>query len=318
MVNKKPIKEWTSFSQQLELLKNRGLIIEDEQKALGYLKTIGYYRFSGYLYSFRQVDAQNSNHKLDCFIEGSHFEDVKNLYMFDKKLRQLALDALERIEVALRVNISYTLGHYSPTAYLDSQYFADNFDHEKWVIRHQGAIDNEQRKKNTFVNHHTRYYSALPIWVACETWDFGTMSTLFKGMKDSDKDHIAKIYHLQSGSHLQSHLHAFNFIRNVSAHHSRLWNKAIVFKASLKGLSDREWQDLSVKKVFVYFCLMKRMLDVICPNSKWGERFLTLLDEFPQVGNNAVYLKQMGVDIDPNSWQLWQSDLTKRTDKKSP
>lgn len=318
MVNKKPIKEWTSFSQQLELLKNRGLIIEDEQKALGYLKTIGYYRFSGYLYSFRQVDAQNSSHKLDCFIEGSHFEDVKNLYMFDKKLRQLALDALERIEVALRVNISYTLGRYSPTAYLDSQYFADNFNHEKWVIRHQSAIDNEQRKKNTFVNHHTRYYSALPIWVACETWDFGTMSTLFKGMKDSDKDHIAKIYHLQSGSHLQSHLHAFNFIRNVSAHHSRLWNKAIVFKASLKGLSDREWQDLSVKKVFVYFCLMKRMLDVICPNSKWGERFLALLDEFPQVGNNAVYLKQMGVDIDPKSWQLWQSDLTKRTDKKSP
>lgn len=128
MVNKKPIKEWTSFSQQLELLKNRGLIFEDEQKALGYLKTIGYYRLSGYLYSFRQVDAQNSNRKLDGFIGSSHFEDVKNLYMFDKKLRQLALDALERIEVALRVNISYSLGRYSPTAYLEAQYFDDNFN----------------------------------------------------------------------------------------------------------------------------------------------------------------------------------------------
>ncbi|TXD96523.1 CAAX protease [Psychrobacter frigidicola] len=308
MVNKKPIKEWTSFSQQLELLKKRGLIVENEQKALGYLKTIGYYRLSGYLYSFRQFDPNNTSNKLDNFIEGSHFEDVKNLYMFDKKLRQLALDGLERIEVALRVNISYSLGRYSPIAYLDSQYFDENFNHSEWLTRHIDAIKNEQRKKNTFVNHHTRHYAALPVWVSCETWDFGTMSTLFKGMKESDKDKIAKIYHLQSGSHLQSHLHAFNFIRNVSAHHSRLWNKAMVFKASLKGLSDDEWQALSVKKVFVYFCLMKRMLDVICPNSKWGERFLALLDEFPKVGNNSVYLEQMGVNVDPDSWQLWQGD----------
>ncbi len=305
MVNKRPIKEWTSFNQQLELLKKRGLIIDDEQKALGYLKTIGYYRLSGYLYSFRQVDTQSPNHKLDGFIEGSYFEDAKNLYMFDKKLRQMALDALERIEVALRVNISYELGRYSPTAYLDKQYFDEKFNHRSWLTRHQGAIDNEKKKQNTFVNHHVQHYDALPIWVACETWDFGTMSFLFKGMKDSDKDRIAKIYHLQSGSHLQSHLHAFNFIRNVSAHHSRLWNKAIVFKGSLKGLSDKEWQDLSVKKVFVYFCLMKRMLDVICPNSKWGERFLALLEEFPQVENNTVFLEQMGVNVDPNSWQLW-------------
>lgn len=119
---------------------------------------------------------------------------------------------------------------------------------------------------------------------------------------------VAKIYHLQSGSHLQSHLHAFNFIRNVSAHHSRLWNRAIVFKASLKGLSDKQWQALSVRKVFVYFCLMKRMLDVICPNSKWNERFLALLDEFPQVENGAVSLKQMGVELDPKLWRLWQTN----------
>ncbi len=308
MVNKRPMKEWTSFSQQLELLKKRGLIVDDDQKALGYLKTIGYYRFSGYLYSFRQVDPNYTRNKLDNFIEGSRFEDVKNLYMFDKKLRQLALDGLERIEVALRVNISYSLGQYSPIAYLDSQYFDDDFNHSEWLTRHQGAIKNEKNKKNAFVTHHTRHYSALPVWVSCETWDFGTMSTLFKGMKDSDKDKIAKIYHLQSGSHLQSHLHAFNFIRNVSAHHSRLWNRAIIFQGSLKGLNDKQWQVLSAKKVFVYFCLMKRMLDVICPNSKWGTRFLALLAEFPQVGNNAVFLEQMGVDVNPSSWQLWQED----------
>ena len=310
MVNRKPIKEWTSFNQQLELLKKRGLIVENEQKALGYLKTIGYYRLSGYLYSFRQFDSRNSKYKLDSFVEGSRFDDVKELYMFDKKLRQMALDALERIEVALRVNISYSLGRYGSTAYLDSQYFDEGFNHKNWLVRHDSAIDNEEKKQNTFVSHHRRHYSALPIWVSCETWDFGTMSFLFKGMKESDKDKIAKIYHLQSGSHLQSHLHAFNFIRNVSAHHSRLWNKAIIFQGSLKGLNDKQWQVLSAKKVFVYFCLMKRMLDVICPNSTWGKRFLALLEEFPQVGNNAICLEQMGVKVNPESWQLWQNHQT--------
>lgn len=308
MNNKKPIKDWTSFNQQLELLKKRGLIIDNEQKALGYLKTIGYYRLSGYLYSFRQINPNNPKHKLDNFVDDSRFEDVKELYMFDKKLRQLALDALERIEIAMRVNISYELGKYSPTAYHDSQYFDANFRHDEWLKRHSDVIQREEKKRNTYIIHHNKYYSALPIWVSCETWDFGTMSTLFKGMKKSDKDKIAKIYHLQSGSHLQSHLHAFNFIRNVSAHHSRLWNRAIVFKASLKGLGDKQWQALSVKKVFVYFCLMKRMLDVICPNSKWNERFLALLDEFPQVENGAVSLKQMGVELDPKLWSLWQTN----------
>lgn len=305
MNHKRPIKEWTSFSQQLELLKQRGLIIDDERKALGYLKTIGYYRLSGYLYSFRQIDSNNSKRKLDSFIEGSRFEDVKTLYMFDKKLRQLALDALERIEVAMRVNIAYELGQYSPTAYLDSQYFDADFKHDEWLKRHLDVIQREEKKKNTYVNHHSKYYPALPVWVSSETWDFGTMSTLFKGMKESDKDRIAKIYHLQSGRHLQTHLHAFNFIRNVSAHHSRLWNRAIVFKASLKGLSDPEWQYLSVKKVFVYFCLIKRMLDIICPNSLWGERFIALLEEFPKVDNKAISLQHMGVAIHLTSWDLW-------------
>ena len=108
------------------------------------------------------------------------------------------------------------------------------------------------------------------------------MSKLYSGMKKEDKDYIAKIYRLKSGRHLQTHLHAFNVIRNISAHYGRLWNRAIPTNATLKGLDDPEWKALSAKQVFVYFCLMKKMLDIICPNSTWGERFLAVLDEFPK------------------------------------
>lgn len=296
-------KIWISFQDQLTLLQQRGLVIDDEKKALGYLKTLGYYRLSGYLYSFRQIDEANPKTRLDQFIPNSRFDDVKALYMFDKKLRQLALDALERIEIALRVNIAYELGKYGPLVHQKAEYFEEKFDHQKWLVKYQNLVARES--ENSFVKHHLDHYGNLPIWAACEVWDFGTMSMLYKGMLLRDKDRIAKIYHLKDGKHLQTHLHAFNFIRNVSAHHSRLWNKPIIFKANLKGLIENQWKILDVTQPFVYFCLMKRMLDVICPNSSWGERFLKVLEEFPQVENNAIDLTQMGITTDLNDWQLW-------------
>ncbi|ADO80350.1 TPA: Abi family protein [Haemophilus influenzae] len=300
----KTLKEWKSFDDQLSQLKTRGLVIENDLKALGYLKTIGYYRVSGYLYPFRQIDICNPEKKLDRFIENTSFTDVKQLYLFDKKLRQLALDALERIEVAMRVNIAYQLGKYHPLAHKKSEFFDSNFRHSEWLDRLDSLIRREG--KTSFVKHHLEQYEDLPIWVCCEVWDFGTMSKLYSGMKEEDKDHIAKIYHLKSGRHLQTHLHAFNIIRNISAHHSRLWNRSIPVNATLKGLNDPQWKMLSTKQVFVYFCLMKRMLDIICPNSTWGERFLAVLDEFPKVQNNAISIKDTGLVIDLKEWNLWK------------
>lgn len=101
-------KKWLSLSDQLELLQERNMFIDDERKALNYLERIGYYRLSGYSYSFRQfgVDGQ----RLDNFVEGTKFSDIIDLFVFDKRLRLLALDALERIELAVRVDIAYLLG----------------------------------------------------------------------------------------------------------------------------------------------------------------------------------------------------------------
>ena len=292
-------KIWKTYEEQLEILKNRGLHVADEKKALGYLRTIGYYRLSGYLYPFRQFNPKNPKNRLDSFIPNSSFEDVKKLYMFDKRLRQLALDALERIEIALRVNIAYTLGKHHPLAHKDARYFAPGFNHAEWLERYDNLVHRE--KETGFVKHHLQHYSDLPVWAACEVWDFGTMSMLYKGMKKEDKNRIARFYRLQDGRHLQTHLHAFNIIRNISAHHSR----DITIKASLKGLGDEEWKILPVGRSFVYFCLMKRMLDIICPESQWGERFLSLLADFPSVENSALSLEQMGVTTTPKNWRLW-------------
>lgn len=79
MTDKRPMKEWKDYSQQLDILQTRGLLIDDEKQALVYLKTLGYYRLSGYLYSFRKISHQGG--RSDYFLENSRFSDVKQLYI---------------------------------------------------------------------------------------------------------------------------------------------------------------------------------------------------------------------------------------------
>ncbi len=99
------------------------------KKALGYLRTIGYYRLSGYFTLSDNLLLKVLKSRLDEFITDTRFRRCQSLYMFDKKLRQLALDTLERIEVALRVNIAHTLGRHDPLAYKITKYSATGFDH---------------------------------------------------------------------------------------------------------------------------------------------------------------------------------------------
>jgi|26BtaG_2_1085354.scaffolds.fasta_scaffold01218_5 abortive infection bacteriophage resistance protein len=289
-----PVKPHTDFRKQLEILKGRGLIIDDEAKALGYLQTIGYYRLSGYLYVFRQRD--NTGGRKDNFISGSHFQSVIDLYMFDKNLRHLALDALERIEVAMRVQIVYILGAYDPLAHLDAQYFDSSFDHAFWLKNYQKMVSREESKSD-FIQHHRKKYGALPIWAGCEVWDFGTMSKLYQGMRSADKDKIAHYFGLPGAKQLETQLRTFNFIRNVSAHYGRLWNRYVAYKASTKGLPC-SWQSLPKDRSFIYFCLMNRMLQVICSNTQWGVRFIEILNSFPITDNPAVGLKEFGLTVD--------------------
>ena len=117
-------KPWKSFIDQLALLKQRGLLVNNEPAALDYLERIGYYRLSGYWYSFRKLKITQdkdtgklSYFRHDEFMDGSHFKDAVHLYVFDKKLRLLALDALERIELAIRVDIAHLLGEQNVYAH---------------------------------------------------------------------------------------------------------------------------------------------------------------------------------------------------------
>ena len=148
------MKNWKTFREQLELLKSRGLRVENEKRALDYLERIGYYRLSGYAYPLRQKEANNPTRYSDTFPPDVSFEHILQLYIFDKKLRLLALDALERIEVALRV---------------DPKYFDPKFDHAGWFEQYEKLLERAAKANSAIVKHHQhKYGGALPIWAASE------------------------------------------------------------------------------------------------------------------------------------------------------
>lgn len=313
---------WRSFEEQLRILKGRGLEVEDDKAALNYLARIGYYRLSGYWYPMRVLDKDASRKagrivRLDQFVPGSRFESAVKLYVFDAKLRLLALDALERIELALRVDVAYLLGKDDPYAYKNPRYLHGGFvkknirngtnegktNHEVWLERYKTQLHRSRRLP--FVEHYMlKYRGKLPIWVAIEVWDFGMLSRLFSGMKWEDQEIIAQKYGAKNGKVFSGWLRGLNFIRNVSAHHSRLWNVNMLERAFIPkelgflGKPNNE-------RPFLYFCLMQQMLRIICPNSSWSKRFCDTLKEFPCSNNETFGLPDFGLVEGWENWDLW-------------
>lgn len=316
----KSLKPWRSCTDQLQQLQDRGLQVDNPAAALDYLERLGYYRLSGYWYPFRAIDPVASSNqgkavRLDSFVQGSRFEDVIHLYVFDKKLRLLALDALERIEMAVRVDISYLLGQRDPLAHENPACLHGNFTkklitkgpntgktpHQMWLAKYHAMLN--RARKEPFVVHHEQQYGTLPIWAAIEVWDFGLLSKLFAGMQYVDQQKIANHYGAPSGQTFSQWMRSLNFIRNVSAHHSRLWNINVL---ELSPVPVHWPNTLNRAKPFFYFCLMQQLLGVICPNSSWGQRFKNLLaDEFPIVANQTISLLDLGAFAGWETWPLW-------------
>ncbi|MDO5102749.1 MAG: Abi family protein [Lautropia sp.] len=298
--------------------------VDNDASALAYLKRIGYYRLSGYWYPMRQIDRnslarQKAPVRSDRFLPGSRFEDAVRLYVFDKKLRLLALDALERIEMAIRVDVAYTLGKRAPHAHEDPKHLHGTFTkkkkngkspYEDWLKKYREQLRRSQR--STLVSHHNKVYGGLPIWAAIEIWDFGMLSKMYSGMKHEDREQIAQAYGANDSKTLSQWLKSLNFIRNTCAHHGRLWNINILELSNVP----EAWEPFKLNKArpFFYFCLMQQLLQNICPNSTWSQRFQNLLQEFPEPENKAITLRDLGT---VPAWQtipVWEkAEAQKKT-----
>ncbi|MEO5788898.1 MAG: Abi family protein [Gelidibacter sp.] len=287
-----------TYSQQISQLQNRGLIISNIPRAKHLLESISYYRLSGYWYPML-ID--KSNH---LFKEGSTFQNAFDIYCFDRRLRILVLRELEKIEVSIRAKMIYILSHeYGAFWYQDSILFKNLIRHSKTL----GSLQNEyERSDEEFIEaFRNKYTDPLPpSWMMLEITSFGTMSFLYSNLKDGrTKRMIAKHFGLNDRT-FASWMHSIVYLRNVCAHHSRLWNRSMSIQPIKPQKTSKCWMDdskVSNKKVFFILSMILFLMQTINPSNTIVVRFKKLLAEYPNIDVSA-----MGF---PDNWKdekLWK------------
>lgn len=241
-----------AFPDQLAFLQARGMQIADLPAAEQRLANISYYRLSAYWYPFRQRDVAGK--VTSQFMAATSFDTVIELYEFDRKLRLLVMDALERIEVAVRTCVTHQLGMaYGAFGHENPANFHPQFDHGAWL---QKLRNETAQSSDAFVAHFQTHYSgypALPIWMSTELISMGSLSRLYKGMLTPDKQAVADAFNLHP-KRLQDWLHVLTYIRNVCAHHSRLWNRELSIRP--QAMNEPEWNAPRLPRRDRVFCIL--------------------------------------------------------------
>jgi len=249
------IKPALTFEDQVALLQARGLVVEDPAYAEKVLSHISY-RLSAYLRPFRQA----GNEK---FI-GVSFTDILALYKFDKDLRVITSNALEVIEVHFRTRITYHLAQRGGAfAYVDPIYFVPTFNHARFLA---DIKEMEKNSSDNFVVHFQTKYAGepyLPIWMATELMSFGFISRMYKGMTTDLQKEIAAGLQVHQ-SVLRTWLHTLTYIRNICAHHARLWNRELAI-APRFPLDRNRWPYFNVdpRRMYGVIILISDLLNCI-------------------------------------------------------
>ncbi len=313
-------KPYLAVLDQIALIKSRGMGISDDNLAKSHLEKIGYYRLSGYWFPYRKSSSINGKMVVsDDFRSDTQFSEIDALYVFDKKLRMLLLDALERIEIALRVQITLQMGKYSPDAHRNTTHLHPNFwqrtnpitlrsKHVEWLRRHDDAFTNS---KEEFVKHFKEKYPGEnpPLWIAAELWDFGAMSVLFSGLNKSDQIDIAAKFQIPTFRIMETWLRSLNVSRNICAHHSRLWNKASAVQPSwpnatqVPDLAHIAGNTHAQTRVYGTACMCAYLLRTINPTSSWRSRFKDLISEFPN--SKIISALALGFTQDWENEKIW-------------
>jgi abortive infection bacteriophage resistance protein len=293
---RKPAK---TYREQLEILKSRGLIVINEKYALHCLEHHNYYRISAYRFPFL------SSSTTDQFINGATFEDVWALYLFDQIMRQLVSEALMKIEISVRARWAYVLGHqYGPHAYEMDSVFKNPQRHTSALAK----LDEElNRSDEIFVKHYREKYQIgrPPIWAACEVMSFGLLSRFYENIKESHlKKQISLVYGL-SVHGLKSFLEHAVYIRNLCAHHSRLWNRRFTVTVELPyHIPEKVVSSLhrhEPRRLYNTLVLIGHVIKVIDYSSDWCSRVAAHIKTMP---SNLV--PHMGFPADWEERAIWK------------
>lgn len=281
-----------SFEEQIELLKSRGLTVPDVARAANYLSNISYYRLSAYMLPLKVAEKNE-------FRSGVTFDDVLGLYLFDREYRLLIFDAVERIEIAFRTQISYQLAHQGGPFWFEDR---NNFrDADRWREQLESIDAEVARAKEVFKEHFFEKYDEherMPVWMTSEVLSLGLLSKIYRNLKMSEgKKRIARQFGIGNPVVLESWMQSITYVRNICAHHSRLWNRVLTIRPEYLRRPVNIWltQEADNQKAYYFTCCVFYMVRSINPHTRFGVHLRTLLSRYPK-----LRLESMGF---PDGWQ---------------
>ncbi|UNX53374.1 Abi family protein [Georgenia sp. TF02-10] len=304
----------------VDRLSARGLAIPDRDRALRYLRHIGYYRLSPYTIPFQQGRPDH------LMREGTSFDDVLDLYVFDRALRLLVIDALERVEVAVRAALTdhMSTAYDDPHWYMDASHFRDRGRHAGLLKIVRDTCDERLRgtpdagedslvHRSALEHYLTTYGSPElpPSWLMVETLTIGQVTSAYRNLKRrADRTMVARSIGLTAPV-LESWMQTCVRVRNICAHHGRLWNvglgvyPAIPTSPTVSWLEDVDvMPDRSTKRLYPVLVSLQTVLETVSPGSGWANRLYRLIDSRP-----AMNLRGMGI---PENWAgdpFWRRHL---------
>lgn len=294
-----------TIADQIALLRARGMAIPDRAKAEHYLLHISYYRLRAYWYILESAAPAPGEHQ---FVPGTSLDDAISLYIFDRRLRLLVMDAIERIEVSLRGTWAYCMAtQYGPHGYLDPAHYADPLIYADNLIQLTAEVN---RSTDDFIRHYKQKYTQPPmppVWMVSEVMSLGALSKWYSSLNlRADRNRIAKAYGLDEKV-MTSVAHHLSYVRNICAHHGRLWNKYLtvgMVSPSSPGSLKLAVGGAGHRKLYSTLAVLTYLMRIAAPGSDWQRTLVDLIIGCPQANP-----QQMGF---PGDWQqrpFWKPAL---------
>lgn len=207
-------------------------MVGDQELMKRWLETVGYYRLSAYWLPY-ELPPNSGQTRSKAFPPGTQFSEIVDIYVFDRKLRLLVMEAIDRFEIAVRSRWTnrLSLAHGSH-AHMNPSNFVDGFEHARMYAK---VVQTTANSSEVFIEHYRRKYTdpfLPPLWQVTELMTLGEMSMWIKATKDNRiKDAVARDLGLPTKETLEGTLQLLAYVRNICAHHGRLWNRKTVKRA---------------------------------------------------------------------------------------
>ncbi|MHB1220733.1 MAG: Abi family protein [Gammaproteobacteria bacterium] len=278
-----------SIDAQLERLCARGIIIQDREIASHYLSYVSYYRFCGYAIKF-EGELVNGEKQ---YRNGTTFEQILDCYVFDRKLRLLVIDAIERIEIAIRTVMINELALKCNDAHwdLDRSLFLPRYRHDDLIQSIKKETQYEapdgfvkDKKRERFIKHYYDKYHKpeLPaVWMVAEVLSLGAWSMIFANLVDRENQKLICKHFGVNYKVMTSWLHTLTYLRNLCAHHSKLWSRNFTLKPLVANDCSQQLKKNS--RFSAQAAILKIFLDVISPGSEWAKHLRGLINEHPMI-----------------------------------